>query len=290
MSSWRTACSSWWPLELASESSEAVWCWGVFLRHGCMTVCFWRLLKRYTFQKCLLSGFGFGKNTERGTRTSGPFMFISLGHMSKILEKSISSLLQRFRKLQHGIPRMDLACFHGCFRFLHPSKTPTKESAEFSDSHIWPQVAICHWDYSISNIFILFLNTFFHLRLLYNYTTVVTFFRKFPPLFKKKQRLLYLTYHREKQHTQPPPNGFNSFNGFETAKWLPPGVLHADGHPSPAGSDEHSAPGCGWDRDRSTANGKRFLQVDGRADGWNPMVFPMFDLYMYIIPILIKMV
>lgn len=44
---------------------------------------FWRPLKRYTFQKCLLSGFGVKKYTETGTRTSGSFMFISLSHMSK---------------------------------------------------------------------------------------------------------------------------------------------------------------------------------------------------------------
>lgn len=153
---------------------------------------FWRLLKRYTFQKCLLSGFGFGKKYKK-RHSDQWFIYVHLCSFRsttclKLLEKSVSSLLQRFRKLQHGIPRMDLAYFHGCFRFLHPSKTPTKESAEFSDSHIWPQVAICHWDYSISNIFIVFLNfasilnTFFHLRLLYNQNHLVTFFRKFPPV------------------------------------------------------------------------------------------------------------
>ena len=152
---------------------------------------FWRLLKRYYISKMPTLRFrSLKKYIKR--HSDRWFIYVHLCSFRsttclKLLEKSISSLLQRFRKLQHGIPRMDLAYFHGCFRFLHPSKTPTKESAEFSDSHIWPQVAICHWDYSISNIFIVFLhfasilNTFFHLRLLYNQNHLATFFRKCSP-------------------------------------------------------------------------------------------------------------
>lgn len=190
---------------------------------------------------------------------------------------------------------MNLAYFHGCFRFLHPSKTPTKESAEFSDSHIWPQVAICHWDYSISNIFIVFLNfasilnTFFHLRLLYNYIPLGSFFSKIPPRLKKKTA--NLTTPRTTHNPQPTQRLQHQRlrfkpkrrNGFRLVFCTQMGILH---QLDPTSTQLLGVAGIEIDPPQMG----RFLQVDGRADGWNPIVFPMFDLYMYIIPILIKMV
>ena len=90
-----------------------------------------------------------------------------------------------------------------------------------------------------------------------------------PPLKKTTATAIPYLPPRTTTHHNPP-----------NQRLRPPGVLHADGHPSPAGSDEHSAP----------------FGVGGSIDPpEGPMVFSdgfsdVKDLYIYVIPILVKMV
>ncbi len=65
---------------------------------------------------------GFGKKIEKQAPLNQCFISNFPPFASATCQEFISSLLQRFRKLQHGIPSMDLACLiKVASTILHPS-------------------------------------------------------------------------------------------------------------------------------------------------------------------------